>query len=518
MQQKVKICFFCINYVTSPLSKLYASRVSYSGESGVKIQTKLIAALMTAGVLLVVAMLLLIRWAVNEGMLEYVNQKQQQKLQPAVAHLAEVYRSDGGWQALRENPSLLRSIMMDNYAGLAGNQSRRMSRTNRIERMQRRQQTYGNISPRKHSSLERKPIATLFDQERKPLVGILKYQDAASLVIKADDKIVGWLGVPKLLQISEGFELQFVEQQHKVITYIALIIFVVGVLIAIPLARHFIVPIKHIVNTTFDLTQGKYGKKKLLVRKDELGELAKYINDLSFKLKSIEDSRKHWLANISHELRTPVTILRGELEAIVDGIRKANKDNVRAAHTEVIHLQKLIEDLHELTIADIGALQYQKTDVNFNSLLSFICDTHIRMIERCALQLKVDIPDTPVVLWADPNRLLQLFNNLLNNCEKYCNKGSTIGIRCLHSDGYVTIIVEDSSQGVPDNELGRLFDHLHRVEQSRSRNIGGSGLGLAICKKIVEAHDGEIHAEKSSLGGLAIVSKFPESVASSSKK
>ena len=258
------------------------------------------------------------------------------------------------------------------------------------------------------------------------------------------------------------------------------------------------------------LTQGDYVQQLDLKRKDELGELSRDFNELAITLNENEDARKRWLANISHELRTPVAILRGELEAMLDGVRSLDKSNIDSANDEVKHLQRLIDDLHQLTSADIGGMHYRKKSINFNDWLNSEENKYRSYLANANISFAVEINNTSAFIFADSTRLCQLFENIINNCIKYAGASRVnISLARHHNPNVVTIIVEDNGIGVDDVHLAHLFEHLYRVENSRNRKTGGSGLGLSICAHIVAAHQGTIVAEKSHLGGLAIMIKLP---------
>ncbi|HET8711686.1 MAG TPA: ATP-binding protein, partial [Spongiibacteraceae bacterium] len=306
-----------------------------------------------------------------------------------------------------------------------------------------------------------------------------------------------------------GFEQEFLRRQRTTLAIIGTALLAVAAIIAFPFARHLVKPIRQLARGTHELTQGNYIVALPTQRRDELGELARDFNELAHTLAANDNSRKRWLADISHELRTPLSILRGELEAILDGVRPSDHEHLQSLHQEVQHLTRLVDDLHALTTADIGGLQYRKTLCDVAELWRDQCAAHQQNFKAAGLSLTTDIPGQEIELYADEDRLRQLLDNLLDNSRKYTAAGGTVQVDVEALPGGVELIVQDSAPGVPEAALPKLFDHLFRVEDSRNRATGGSGLGLAICQRIVTAHEGEISAGLSELGGLRIRVFFP---------
>jgi two-component system sensor histidine kinase BaeS len=215
------------------------------------------------------------------------------------------------------------------------------------------------------------------------------------------------------------------------------------------------------------------------------------------------------MADVSHELRTPLTVLRGELEAYEDGVRLLTPESVTSLQTEVTTLSKLVNDLYELSLADIGALAYRMADVDIAAVLRLrLRGFHERLAER-SIRVESDIHEAELIVNADATRIQQLFSNLMENSIRYTNAGGRWRVACHREDTRVLIDLQDSEPGVPAELLTRLFERFYRVDASRNRQSGGAGLGLAICKSIVEAHGGTITARESPLGGLWIRVALP---------
>jgi two-component system sensor histidine kinase BaeS len=249
---------------------------------------------------------------------------------------------------------------------------------------------------------------------------------------------------------------------------------------------------------------------------DELSQLSNDFNVLAQTLDQNRTARQQWIADISHELRTPLAILQGELESVQDGIRPMNQDTMESLHNEVVHLNTLVNDLHELSLSDLGALVYQKQTIDVSEILEQAVDMHQQMAAKHQLRLNLHIqsphPNDEIMMLGDPNRLQQLFDNLLSNACRYTDPGGEIQVFMREQNGNVVIEHFDSAPGVSENDLAHLFERLYRVETSRNRAKGGSGLGLTICQNIVQAHEGSIVADHSPLGGLKLTITLPRRV------
>jgi len=467
-----------------------------------KIQNKLFLVIFSFSLLLVTALVLLIQWSINRGIVDYVNSKEVETLKPLVTQLVNEYKKHNNWDTLQNNHQkfgdLLFLTLQNDITELSRTFKNRLSQEqhDRPPRMERR--------PPLHNE-----IFALLDKNKNLVAGhYFENADYNQTSLEVNNVNVGWLVSPKYKHITDGYELDFVKQQQSYLGLIALVAMLMVGLITLPLARHLAEPIKKIILGMHKLTQGDYEQHIKLDRKDELGDLSRDFNTLAMTLHENENTRKRWLANISHELRTPVAILRGELEAMLDDVRPLSKNNIESANDEVKHLQRLIDDLHQLTSAEIGGMHYRKERVNISKWLNSEADKYASYLSVSNTSLVIDINSTEVNILADLTRLCQLFENLINNCIKYA-EASLMTISLCIEQNYVCISIEDNGIGVIEPHLTHLFEYLYRVDNSRNRETGGAGLGLSICEHIVSAHQGSIKAEVSELGGLAIIIRLP---------
>ena len=223
---------------------------------------------------------------------------------------------------------------------------------------------------------------------------------------------------------------------------------------------------------------------------DELGKLASDFNLLALTLEKNEQARRQWVADISHELRTPIGILRGEIEALQDGVRQADADALQSLQSETLRLGRLVDDLYQLSMSDLGALNYCKSDLAAFELVKEVVESYRHEFLQRNIRLQLS-GKGDFRVFGDGERLRQLFTNLLDNSLKYTDEGGLLKIETHAGRQHLIIDFMDTSPAVPEEALERLFERLYRAENSRNRETGGAGLGLSICRNIVEGPPGE---------------------------
>lgn len=252
----------------------------------------------------------------------------------------------------------------------------------------------------------------------------------------------------------------------------------------------------------------------------EMAELIGDVNRMAASLRTLEGARRSWIAQISHELRTPLSVLLGELESIEDGARQPTPEVLGNLRGEVLQLVRLVNDLHTLSMADLGALRCEFSDGDGSAALARAVHRFGARAHKAGLDLEV-LAGPPVQVRWDYGRIEQLLTNLLENSLRYTTAPGKVRVRWAvmggNADAAVELRVEDSPPAVPAAQLDQVFEPLFRADSARQRRTapqgqggeGGSGLGLAICRAIVQAHGGSIRAQASPLGGLCIVAVLP---------
>ena len=231
----------------------------------------------------------------------------------------------------------------------------------------------------------------------------------------------------------------------------------------------------------------------------QIRKLSEAFNHMVEELAHADQQRKYLTADIAHELRTPLHILRGNLEGILDGIYEATPNQIESMLQEIQMLSRLVDDLQTISLAEAGQLTLHKTEVNIGELLTDVHTSFILQAEEAGIDLLLEYEDENLTIQADPERLDQVFANLVSNALRYTTIGQSISLIARKNDQKTIIQVKDQGQGIPADELPFIFDRFYRTDKSRNRKEGGSGLGLTIVRQLVELHDGSIEV-KSEIG------------------
>ena len=471
------------------------------------IRYRLLMAMLLATGIVVAFMLLIVNWSIRRGFLGYVNTMEQQRLERLTGELVTAFEPEGNWDFLRHDTKLWASFLVKTLP------TYRMT-PDRQEHIEKMLEGYDftaegpSSSPGSAYPFETRVI--LLDEDRHVVAGP-EMPDTRPILhtIVSHGKVVGYLGLLPNKRLTETLHLRFVEQQRVALTLISVIMLLISAAISLPLSSYLVKPIKTMTAAIHSLASGAFETRVTVRPSDELGQLARDINSLAMALEKNEQLRRQWVADVSHELRTPLSVLRGEIEAIQDGIHQATPEAIRSLHGEILRLNRLVDDLYQLSLSDSGALICRREVLDMGEALSQVVALYHPRFSANEIGLALAIPPDEVHVYADPERLHQLFANLLDNSLKYTDSGGTLEIDLQRRDGTAVLSFQDSLPGVPEEELPRLFERFYRVEGSRSRSSGGAGLGLAICKNIVTALEGTIVALPSPIGGVRIVLELP---------
>lgn len=295
----------------------------------------------------------------------------------------------------------------------------------------------------------------------------------------------------------------FLEQQLRGIAVVAAIALVCASAVAFLTARQFLSPIHRIGEHVARLAAGDLSSRLVAGRRDELGRMIQDQNALAESLESSRARERQWVSDTSHELKTPLSVLRAEIEAMQDGIRVASPETLDPMHQAVMRLSRLVDDLRLLANGDEARLDLRRGPVDLGDLTRAACGDAQTSGLPDGLDLVVDVISGVIVL-GDEGRLRQVLDNLLSNACRYTDAPGQIAVTCRRDGAYGVLCVEDTAPCPSPPSLPGLFDRFSRGETSRSRDHGGSGLGLSICQSMVTAHGGRIEATPSPLGGLRL--------------
>lgn len=286
----------------------------------------------------------------------------------------------------------------------------------------------------------------------------------------------------------------------------ALLTLILGVL----LMRRIVNPLAEVIAAAESVSAGKL-KTRIKIRKSQgdLASLVAHFNHMTEALERNDNERRAFLADIAHELRTPLSVLRGRLEGIMDGVYSPNEVNIAQALEETYLLERLVDDLRLLTLAESRQLHFELKETDLVILL----DKTITIFKPQAANKSVSLTlqsKVPVVnVNVDAQRIEQVIGNLIGNSLRFVSGNGKIDVEINKKQSFVELKVIDNGPGVPEEELPFIFERFWRGEKSRARVTGGAGLGLAIAKQLVEAQGGQISAMNSTAGGLEVTITLP---------
>ncbi len=242
---------------------------------------------------------------------------------------------------------------------------------------------------------------------------------------------------------------------------------------------------------------------------DEIADLGRTFNRVGERLEHEQRARRQLLADVAHELRQPLAVLKGRLDLIQDGKVELDQVALLPLQDEVIRLTRLVGDLRDLSLAEVGGLSLQLVNVEMQALLGGLVDDLEPVAADKGITLINEIAPNLPILQADPDRIRQVFLNLLTNALQYTPEGGMVRLKGWQAAGELRFQVVDTGAGIAAEHVPHIFDRLYRADQSRARATGGSGLGLAIVRSLVELHRGRIEVESELGSGSSFTVSFP---------
>jgi signal transduction histidine kinase len=315
------------------------------------------------------------------------------------------------------------------------------------------------------------------------------------------------------LWIDRGTSPRIVQLISSLIVPTAIISIILGILtlvIGLLLMRRMINPLSEVIAAAQAVSQGDLtARVPVGARDDDMTALSIHFNNMADELERADNQRRNLLADIAHELRTPLTILRGRLEGILDGVYTADEAHIAPALEETYLLERLVEDLRLLALADANQLRLELKAINLNELVETILGIFSAQAAERGVKLSLETePDLPEV-YVDPQRFQQVVGNLIDNALRYTPANSSVDITIHSNPDNVILSVTDWGPGIPDEELDHVFDRFWRGEKSRARSTGGTGLGLSIARQLIEAQGGQIEARNRSPYGFEVLVTLP---------
>ncbi len=270
---------------------------------------------------------------------------------------------------------------------------------------------------------------------------------------------------------------------------------VIALVMARWLARGMTQPLRDMADAARRMEIGDYSTRIHTTTRDEVGQLAAAFNRMSRELENLEASRRDLVANVSHELKTPITAIRAHLENLLDGVEEPNPEILQVMLAQSERLGRLVEQLLDLSRLESGEVPLRREEVALAPLVAqVVSEIEVACADR-DVALTSDLPEDLPAIEADPERVHQVLFNLVDNAVRFTPEGGAVRIEAERHDGSVLVSVADTGVGIPEAALPRLFERFYRVDSSRARGDGGTGIGLAIARSVVEAHGGTIRAE-----------------------
>jgi signal transduction histidine kinase len=285
---------------------------------------------------------------------------------------------------------------------------------------------------------------------------------------------------------------------------VSFVLVVFLVIVAILLIRRFINPLADVIYAAREVANGNLQTRIPMKGPQDLRSLSESFNEMASSLERSDRERRDMLADIAHELRTPLSVIRGRLEGIVDGIYSENGSQVSMALEQTYLMQRLVDDLRLLTLAETRELQFDTRNVHIEGVIGRVLEMFSAEAAEKNISLSFQDKDKDLSALVDPQRFEQVMSNIIGNSLRYVPEGGRVWVTADETPDSVQIMVNDNGSGIPEEDLPFIFDRFWRKEKSRSRTSGGTGLGLAIAKQLLEAQGGKIEARNLSEGGLQV--------------
>jgi signal transduction histidine kinase len=308
-----------------------------------------------------------------------------------------------------------------------------------------------------------------------------------------------YFGMLYISQSSSILALYLSSAINRFLLWGGLMAIVIALVVTFFLSRRILSPIRALTNSAKRLAKGDFAQRVQIDGRGEVGELAQTFNSMASDLDRAEKLRRNMVADVAHELRTPLSNVAGYLEAIRDDMIKPDTTTIASLSEEVDLLSRLVDDLQELALSDAGELKLVRQPENISQLIGqSVKAIQAKVIEK-GLDISIEIAGDLPPVNIDYHRISQVLRNLLSNALKHTGNGGKIAVSANLEDTWVRVSVTDNGEGIPPDDLPNMFERFYRVDKSRARNGGGSGLGLTIAKRLVEAHGGTIEV-RSELG------------------
>lgn len=300
-------------------------------------------------------------------------------------------------------------------------------------------------------------------------------------------------------------ERTFVESYHKSLWWIGFLFAGMGLVVSYFLSGNITRPLRQLSQAAEKIRQGHLKQEVPVETQDEVGQLAAVFNQMSAELAANESNRQEFLANIAHELKTPLAVLQGHLESMLDGVEEPEPEKLFSMQEEVMRLTRLVGDLRDLSLAQVHQLELHLQPVDLGEKAERAAELLEPLLEEKRLHFVKNMAPSLPVRQLDPDRVNQILYNLITNAIRYTHPGTAILLQTEPVGKRVRLIIADEGPGIAPEDLDHIFEQFYRGDKSRNRASGGSGIGLSLAKSFVEAQGGTITARNRKEGGAEFV-------------
>jgi signal transduction histidine kinase len=323
------------------------------------------------------------------------------------------------------------------------------------------------------------------------------------------DGIIGMVYISPEPSVGYALAQRLADSTKLVLLWSGLLAAATALILAFVQSRRLSAPIQALSLAARRLGRGDFSHRINLKTKGELGEVTRAFDSMASDLERAESLRRNLVADTAHELRTPLSNIRGHIEAIRDGVVEPDAAAVRSLDEEVTLLTRLVDDLQELALADAGELKLLCQAEDISALIDQSVAAVQTKVAAKGVTLSIRLPDNLPLVYVDAHRISQVLLNLLENAVAHTVKGDRIEVSAKRRGDWVEISVTDTGEGIPREDLPNVFERFYRVDKSRARDTGGRGLGLTITKSLVEAHGGKIAARSEPGKGSSFLFTVP---------
>ncbi len=429
------------------------------------------------------AIALLISWTTDVEFRQYITHSDMRASGSGIQQLAAYYEQTGGWDGIER--LLGNGIQISRPMGMFPFN---------------REPGFGMFLGQVDALLADADGKVVFDstgQATGKRLGTRDRNKALSITALSDDQVIGYLllSIPGREDIFGELEQRFMDRIQKALTIGAAVAVGLGLLAGALLSRSLTAPLQRLAAAARAVAGGNLGQQVQVEGSAEIAEVGRAFNEMTTALEAGEKLRQDLVADVAHELRTPLSVLQGNLRAILDDVYPLEKAEIANLYDETRLLSRLVDDLRELAQAEAGQLSLNLRLTDVADVVRTAVTHFAPAAEAKELCLTAEIAAALPAIQADPDRLAQVLRNLLTNALRHTSQGDRIIVSATAATGAVEIAVADSGEGIAPQDLSHVFDRFWRADRSRSRSEGGAGLGLAIARSLVQAHGGRIWAQ-----------------------